>query len=425
MSKHVILLDASGFMYRAYHGGPAIYRESDGLPTWAVTGFLAMVWKILGDAQADRPTHGAAVFDHPSKTFRHRLYAGYKANRPAKSEELTAQMPLMRIAADVMGLTPIEVKGFEADDVLATLAATAVAQGFRVTLVSSDKDFAQLVRDGHIEIVDPIQKVRVLERDVEKKFGVPPALMTDLQALAGDAVDGIPGVSTIGLKKGAALIRRFGGIDEIYKRLDEVPAWARVHLERQRKDVDVFRNLVTLRRDVPMDVSIDSLAAKPVVRAHLMELLKALEAAPRFAAIFGEDRQLIRYVDAVKGDALEWWRAALKGFRSRKLPDVPQCGYYQRRIVKGGVLVPCRIWRESETDLETGKPTGRDMLMCEVAGKREDAVSQWGRLCSQPIHEHEYRHLMKVQGWAKQHAPDDPMATPGKPVDFNKTPIPW
>jgi 5'-3' exonuclease len=391
------------------------------MPVHAILGFLSIVWKLVGRAEADPITFAAAVFDSPGKTFRHEIYPNYKANR-TRPPGLIAQLPLLREAARVLGLEPVEVKGFEADDVLATLATQAKAKGIRTTLVTSDKDLCQIIEDGVIEIVDPVQRVRMLSADVEKKFGVPPRLLPDLQALAGDSVDGIPGVPTIGLKTAAMLLRKFGSLDGVLSNLDSIGNMHRWHLKNSRSMIPTYLNLVTLRRDVPLAIDFETLRPRQVRKAHLMEMLKVLEAEDQFENLFGGDKRLFRAVEPVI-DPLKWWRNELQR-KTQTIPDLPQSGFYMRRLVHKGPLVAARIWREPETDLN-GKRTGKETLLCELGGERADPVAQWGYLATQPIKESEYRHMMELAQWTKDHAPDDPLSEPGKPVDWNKVPTPF
>lgn len=445
MTGHLLLIDASGFAYRAFHAKAPVYRDSDGQPVWAVLGFMTMLWRLLGAAEADKPTHAAAVFDAPGRTFRHDLFAAYKAERPRSAgrvEELVGQFPMMRVAAQTLGIEPIDAAGFEADDVIATLATRAVAAGIRVTIVSSDKDMCQLVRDGEIEIVDPMPRhcvidglvvyarQRVLERDVIEKFGVPPKLVPDVQALAGDDVDGIPGISGIGLLWAGKMIRRFGTLENVLK----AAANPRVHLsgihrlalQRGAKDAKLYRRLARLRRNVPLKVTgFATFAVRPIQRSHLKEILRALEQSPKFDAVFQGEPQHQRGVPALPPDvdAREWWREELLA-PGQKVPDVPQCGFYRRRLVRGGPWCPARIWREESRDYETGERTGRDVLLCEVAGRAKDAVHQWDSLARSPIPEADYLHMVAVSAWAQQYSPDDPLASPHKAIDFMKVPAP-
>lgn len=423
MTDHLLLVDCSGFAYRSYYVFPPHYRESDGQPTGAVEGFMSMIWRMLGAAQADPPTHGVAVFDAPGKNFRHKLYPRYKSNRPAsRGVEIESQWQMMRHAAQTLGLTPIEHKGFEADDVIATLATRAMRDGIRTTIVSSDKDFGQLVNNNRIEIVDPMQRIRKREEDVIKKFGVPPHLVPHVQALAGDAVDGIPGIDGLGMERAAALIRRFGSVDAVLKEIGSV-RWPRVRkaLRDNGKKAKLYLKLTTLRIDVPVEAAWDSLVLQPVMKEHIYKIADVLEARGRIDAIFNFDPQLVRVVEPVK-DQLEWWRDELIA-PGQKIPDVPQCGFYERRLVSGGPFVPARIWREPETDMN-GAPTGRDLLRCVVNGKPRDPNAEWTRLSMRPVKEAAYNFEVADSAHAKAFRPDDPKATPEKSIDLLKAPIP-
>jgi 5'-3' exonuclease len=416
--QHLLLVDASGFAYRAFATSNPVHRESDGEPIGAILGFMSMMWRMRGAAETDNPTHGVAVFDAPGQNFRHKLFPAYKANRPAaRAVELSKQLVIMRSAADVLGFTPIERAGYEADDVIATLAHRARKAGMRVTIISSDKDFGQCVEDGHIEIVDPMAKRRILAADVEAKFGVPPALVPIVQALAGDAVDGIPGIPGCGLYKAGRLVRRFGDLESILKNA-KFCNWPQVGVELKRKadDARLFLKLTTLRRNVPVKFDFETAKLGPVLRSHLMEIMRALEAEPRFEAIFNLDPKTTRVVEPVK-DALAWWKEELK-FPKQQIPPQPQCGFYQRRFVKGGVFVAARIWREPETDPVTGKSTGMDVLHCQVGDRACDPVAEWGRLAMNPVAQGAHDFEVADAAHAKRYRPGDPKAAPTKPIDL-------
>lgn len=421
MTKHLLLIDASGFAYRAFHALNPTYRESDGFPTAAIIGFLTMLWRLLREAEADKPDYAAAIFDAPGPTFRHKLFANYKGDR-VKADELTLQFPVMREAARTLGIEPLELAGFEADDVIATLARRASRAGMRTTIVSSDKDFGQLVRDNEVEIVDPMAKVRILEADVRKRWGVSPGQIPDLWALCGDAVDGIPGADGIGLKRGAALLRQHGSLEAILRAKGQVrPPALRVAIERTgAAKLRLYYKLATLRANVPVKTNWAAMQPRTVSRSNILVMLKWLEASPRMTAAFGLDEKLNLSVAPIQ-NPLQWWQRQLKLKPAEPrglLPEMPQCGFYERRLVKNGPFVPARIWREPEVDFETEKPTGRDVLLCEVGGERKPANDQWGWLSQNPIEEKEFRHLMKVRAWAVQSAPDEPEANPMQPINF-------
>lgn len=430
MNEHLLLVDCSAFAYRAFYSQPAMRRQIDGEPTGAVLGFMSLIWRMLGAAQADPPTYGAAVFDYPGPTFRHKLFPAYKSNRdPSRSVELEKQLPMMRPVAEVLGLTPVEYKGFEADDVIATLAARAKAVGIRTTIVSSDKDFGQLVEDGVIEIVDPMQKLRDpakssrrLVADVIKKFGVPPAQVPDVQALAGDSVDGIPGVPGVGLDKAARLIRQFGSLAEVLKRYRECP-WpgVRHQLAKKGTDAKLYLKLTTLRRNVPVDVEFADMPLRPIMRSHLIEVVKALNPNARVEELFGLDLQDVRVVERVD-DQWEWWREELAA-PGQQLPALPQSGYYKTRLVHGGPWVPARIWREPQTDAE-GRDMGFDLLRCEINGKPKDPMQHFTRLSMYPIRQSEFQFQVADYAHARDYRPEDPKANPAQPIDLTKQPAP-
>jgi 5'-3' exonuclease len=418
--QHVILVDASGFVFRAYYSWTETYRE-DGLPTWATLGFMALVWRMLGAAQADKPTHGIAVFDPADRrNFRHDLCPEYKANRPqARDLELAPQFPYMRNAAETLGLATYEAAGFEADDLIATLAKKAVAAGIRVTIVSSDKDFAQLVVDDKIEIVDPMQKKRVRAADVEKKFGVPPRLVTTVQALAGDSIDNVKGIPGVGLEKAAALARRFGDLEAILKNADNC-RWpqVRLQLQRKKKEARLYLQLVTLRDDVECHVVWDELKLQPPLKSQINNLLTTLEAGPAYRLIFSGDYQLVRaFPKIAKADHFKWWREELK-FPGQTIPETPQCGFYQRRLVKGGPFVAGQIWREKNSDDDT-----TELLRCRVGGRDADPVAEWGRLSQMPVAQKDHAFEVADAEHARKYRPSDPKAQPRRKIDLLKAPI--
>lgn len=420
--RHLMLVDASGYAHRAFHAQGKIYREKDGLPIWAILGFMSMLWRTLGAAQADQPSHAAAVFDAPGKTFRHEIFPAYKTNRPARDLELSAQLPFMRHGAEAMGLVPVEQVGFEADDLIASMATRAVAQGFRVTIVSSDKDFLQLVQNNAIEIVDPLAKERRTARDALSRFGVHAVQVPEVQALSGDTVDNIPGVPGMGGKAAAFLIRTFGSVENVWRAAKTQPGYfvgkqQRATLETGLDNLLLYRTLATLVRTVPASQGWDELELQPIMRAHVHTILKTLGATSRFESLFGEAPKTERYVTKIT-DPLIWWEAGLK-MAPVEIPAEPQCGFYKRRLVKGGPWVPARIWREAETDYFTKEPTGKDILRCTVGTKSCDAAQEWPRLAPYPVKQSDYEYMTATAEWAKVHAPNEPEANPAKPIDWN------
>lgn len=423
---HILLMDASGFAYRAHHAMNPVYRDTDGEPIGAVLGFMSMSWRMLGAAAEDHPTHAAAVFDFPGPTFRHKLSPLYKANRPAsRHSELSAQLQIMRSAAEVLGMHPIEAEGFEADDVIATLAVRARKAGMRVTIISSDKDFGQLVEDGHIEIVDPLAKKRMRAADIEKKMGVPPKLVAHVQALAGDAVDNIIGVDGVGIERAAAMIRRFGNLEGVLANAKDC-SWPSVRRLLVRpavaEQVRLNLKLTTLKKTVKLDADPMAMPLVPVMKANLVTILKALGASHHMEAIFRLDPQASRLV-AHEAKPWEWWEKALKGGANRALlPTDPQAGFYRTTLVRGGPPVGAAIWRETELDSDS-KPTGMDVVRCEINGKPRDPFAEWVRLSMYPIPRSDFKFREAAAAYDRVYNPTSPAANPEKKIVLSEQPV--
>ena len=275
---HLHLIDGSAFIFRAYHALPPLTRKSDGLPIGAVAGFSNMLWKYVQDAKgADAPTHVAVIFDHSSKTFRNDIYPEYKANRPPLPEDLRPQFPLTREATRAFNIACIEQERFEADDIIATLACQARAAGGRATIISSDKDLMQLVGDG-VTMLDPIKNKEIGPEEVEEKFGVGPDRVVDIQALAGDAVDNVPGAPGIGIKTAALLINEFGDLETLLARADEIKQPKRRQTLIDNADqIRISKRLVQLDCETPLDFSIDSLEVADPDPATLLGFLTGME----------------------------------------------------------------------------------------------------------------------------------------------------
>jgi DNA polymerase-1 len=254
----VYLVDGSGFIFRAFHGLPMMTR-ADGTPVNAVYGFTTMLLKLLNETDAD---HVAVIFDAARKTFRSDIYPEYKAHRPPPPEELVPQFPLIREATRAFNVPCLELEGYEADDLIATYAAQAVAQGARVTIVSSDKDLMQLVGDG-VEMMDPLKGRTIATPEVVEKFGVTPDKVVDVQALCGDPTDNVPGVPGIGVKTAAQLITEYGDLDTLLARAAEIKQPKRREtLLANAEMARISRELVRLKRDVPVAEPLDALAKR-------------------------------------------------------------------------------------------------------------------------------------------------------------------
>jgi DNA polymerase-1 len=275
---HLHLIDGSAFIFRAYHALPPLTRKSDGLPIGAVSGFCNMLQRYVeGNTGPDAPTHVAVIFDKGSHTFRNDLYDQYKANREAMPEDLRPQMPLTREATRAFNIACKEMEGFEADDIMATLAHQARDAGGRVTILSSDKDLMQLVGDG-VEMLDPMKNKRIDRDGVFEKFGVGPERVVDVQALAGDSVDNVPGAPGIGVKTAALLINEYGDLESLLDRAGEIKQPKRRQtLIEKRDQIELSKKLVQLDCNMTLDFTLDDLEVKDPVAEDLVGFLSQME----------------------------------------------------------------------------------------------------------------------------------------------------
>ena len=275
---HLHLIDGSGFIFRAYHALPPLTRKSDGLPVGAVSGFCNMLFKIIEDQKgSNAPTHLVVVFDAKGKTFRSDIYPEYKMNRPPAPEDLVPQFPLTRDATRAFGLACIEQEGFEADDIIATLAIKARDAGGHVTIVSSDKDMMQLVGNG-VEMFDAMKNKRIGTEQVEEKFGVGPNRVIDVQSLAGDSVDNVPGAPGIGVKTAALLINEYGDLDSLLERASEIKQPKRRETLIENADqIRTSRELVTLKTDMEMDCLLDDFEVQAPDPEVVLKFLSEME----------------------------------------------------------------------------------------------------------------------------------------------------
>ena len=275
---HLHLIDGSAFIFRAYHALPPLTRKSDGLPVGAVAGFCNLLWgQIQANKGKDGPTHIAVIFDHSSKTFRDDIYPAYKANRPELPEDLRPQFPLTRDATRAFGVACLEMQGYEADDIIATLARQATEAGGDVTIISSDKDMMQLVGNG-VVMFDAMKNRRIDRDEVIEKFGVGPERVVDVQSLAGDSVDNVPGAPGIGIKTAALLINEYGDLDTLLARAGEIKQDKRRQSLIENADlVRISRRLVTLDAQVPVELSIDAMEVRAPDGVDVMEFLTRME----------------------------------------------------------------------------------------------------------------------------------------------------
>ncbi|WP_417767010.1 DNA polymerase I [Stappia sp.] len=278
---HLILVDGSTFIFRAYHALPPLTRKSDGLPVGAVSGFCNMLWKLLQEGltpeKGDEPTHMAVIFDHSAKTFRNEIYPEYKAQRPEPPEDLIPQFGLIREATRAFNVHCIEQEGFEADDLIATYARSAAANGARVTIVSGDKDLMQLI-GPRVGMIDTMKNKIFGEAEVFEKFGVGPDKVIEVQSLAGDSVDNVPGVPGIGLKTAALLINEFGDLEALLAKADTIKQTKRrENLIEFADQARVSKKLVTLKDDVPVELPAEALVVTELDGSRTIAFLKAME----------------------------------------------------------------------------------------------------------------------------------------------------
>ncbi|MDQ7071075.1 MAG: DNA polymerase I [Rhodobacterales bacterium] len=302
---HLHLIDGSAFIFRAYHALPPLTRKSDGMPIGAVAGFCNMLHRYVeGNTGPDAPTHVAVIFDKGSHTFRNDLYDLYKANRDAMPEDLRPQMPLTRRATDAFNIACHEMEGWEADDIIATLAVQARDAGGRCTIISSDKDMMQLVGGG-VEMLDAMKNRRIDVDGVREKFGVGPERVVDVQALAGDSVDNVPGAPGIGIKTAALLINEYGDLDALLERAGEIKQPKRRQTLIDHADqIRLSRQLVQLDENTPITFSLDDLEVRDPISDDLLGFLAEMEfrtLSKRIAAQMGVDAPAI--AEVVQGAA--------------------------------------------------------------------------------------------------------------------------
>ena len=305
---HLHLIDGSAFIFRAYHALPPLTRKSDGLPIGAVSGFCNMLQRYVeGNAGGD-VTHVAVIFDKGSHTFRNDMYDQYKANRDAMPEDLRPQMALTRQATLAFNIACEEMEGYEADDIIATLAVQARELGGRCTIISSDKDLMQLVGGG-VEMFDAMKNRVIDVEGVEEKFGVGPERVVDVQALAGDSVDNVPGAPGIGIKTAALLINEYGNLEDLLDRAEEIKQpKRRESLIENRAQIELSKRLVQLDCETPLTFSIDDLEVRDPEPEKLLGFLAEMEfrtLTKRIADKLGAEAPVIEDAVPMKADAPE------------------------------------------------------------------------------------------------------------------------
>ena len=295
---HFYLVDGSGYIFRAYYALPPLSRKSDGLPTGAVNGFCKMLFDLLEEVRSDdsknKPTHFAIVFDSARKNFRNDIYPDYKANRSETPEDLIPQFDYIRKSVDAFNLPSIEMLNYEADDLIATYAEKIIKDGNKATIISSDKDFMQLVKPG-IRLYDPIKNKEIGLNEVKEKFGVKPNQVIDVQSLAGDSSDNVPGVPGIGIKTASELINQYDNLENLLKNVEKIKQNKRRQTLTENQDKAILsKKLVTLKNNVPIKISLESLKIKSIAQEKLYSFLREMEfnrLLSQAIAYYGEPNQ--------------------------------------------------------------------------------------------------------------------------------------
>ena len=280
-TDHFYLIDGSGYIFRAYYALPPLTRKSDGLPTGAVSGFCSMLFKLLEDSKSNqnlqKPTHFAVIFDSARKTFRNEIYSDYKANRAEAPDDLAPQFDYIRKSVLAFNLPSLELINYEADDLIATYVEMILKEGAKATIVSSDKDLMQLYKKN-VRIYDPMKNKFISEEDIKNKFGVGASKVIDVQALAGDSSDNVPGVPGIGVKTAAELINKYGDLEKLLKSAHEIKQNKRRETLIENKDKALIsKKLVTLKSDAPVNKNLTDLELKSIDKDKLYKFLREME----------------------------------------------------------------------------------------------------------------------------------------------------
>ena len=280
-TDHYYLVDGSGYIFRAYYALPPLSRKKDGLPTGAVSGFCSMLFKLLEDSRSDdsihKPTHFAVIFDSARKNFRNEIYKEYKANRAEAPDDLAPQFEYIRKSVEAFNLPSIELLNYEADDLIATYAKKITEAGAKATVISSDKDLMQLV-SKKIRLFDPMKSRVIGEKEVLEKFGVKPNQVIDVQSLAGDSSDNVPGVPGIGIKTAAELINKYKNLENLLNKTSEITQNKRRETLQSNKDKAILsKKLVTLKNDVPVKNDPNEFLIKDINKDKLYEFLREME----------------------------------------------------------------------------------------------------------------------------------------------------
>ena len=305
-TDHFYLIDGSGYIFRAYYALPPLTRKTDGLPTGAVSGFCSMLFKLLEDSKSienlQKPTHFAVIFDAARKTFRNEIYSDYKANRSEAPDDLAPQFEYIRKSVEAFNLPSIDLPNYEADDLIATYVEKILDKGAKVTIVSSDKDLMQLYKKD-VRIFDPMKNKFITSEDIVNKFGVGPEKVIDVQSLAGDSSDNVPGVPGIGVKTAAELIKKYGTLEKLLDNAHEIKQNKRRETLIENKDKAIIsKKLVTLKKDTPIKKGLDEFKLKEVDKDKLHKFLREMEFNRLLSSVisaYGETKLDLTKIDQV------------------------------------------------------------------------------------------------------------------------------
>ena len=303
-TDHFYLIDGSGYIFRAYYALPPLTRKSDGLPVGAVTGFCNMLFKLLEDSKSDdnlqKPTHFAVIFDSARKNFRNEIYSDYKGNRSETPDDLVPQFEYIRKSVIAFNLPSVELINYEADDLIATYTEQILEKGAKVTIVSSDKDLMQLYKKD-VRLYDPMKNKFITSKDVIDKFGVDPKKVIDVQSLAGDSSDNVPGVPGIGIKIAAELINKYDTLEKLLDKAHEIKQNKRREtiIENKEKAI-ISKKLVTLKKDVPIKEKIEEFRFKEIDKDKLYKYLREMEFNRLLSSVistYGEPELSVKNID--------------------------------------------------------------------------------------------------------------------------------
>ena len=304
-TDHFYLIDGSGYIFRAYYALPPLTRKSDGMPVGAVTGFCNMLFKLLQDSRSNdnlqKPTHFAVIFDSARKNFRNEIYSDYKSNRPETPDDLVPQFEYIRKSVTAFNLPSVELINYEADDLIATYTEQILEKGAKVTIVSSDKDLMQLYKKD-VRLYDPMKNKFITSKDVIDKFGVDPKKIIDVQSLAGDSSDNVPGVPGIGIKIAAELINKYDTLEKLLDKAHEIKQNKRREtiIENKEKAI-ISKKLVTLKKDVPIKEKIEEFRFKEIDKDKLYKYLREMELNRLLSSVistYGEPELSVKNIDS-------------------------------------------------------------------------------------------------------------------------------